>query len=182
MDQRNAGASTAPVSKDDGWHSYTSDHVALIEHLGLDPLHVIRGCIGGPYSFGVIRELGDRICSAVLQQSIGVENNMHLFFEMFDVWANPIKHKHPQASETDWTQFRSNMFEQEFLYNVDRDFVRSVETPLLVLMGSDPYHPEGISREIVELAQNSTLIENRKEPATDGTVEKVLDFLKQNTP
>ena len=30
MDQRNAGASRAPVSADDGWHTYTRDQLALL--------------------------------------------------------------------------------------------------------------------------------------------------------
>lgn len=182
MDQRNAGSSTAPVSGSDGWHTYTADHVALIDHLGFDQLHIMGGCIGGPYCFGVIQALGDRICSAVLQQSIGVENNTELFFQMFDQWADPIKEKHPEANENDWVQFRANMFDQEFLYNVDRDFVKSIQTPLLVLMGSDPYHPESVSREIAELAPNAVLVEQWKDAANDGTVETARNFLRQNTP
>lgn len=182
MDQRNAGKSTAPVSGEDGWATYTSDHVRLLDHLGIEQTHVMGGCIGGPYSFGLIRAASDRVCSAVIQQSIGVEDNMQLFFAMFDAWADPIKEQHPEASGDDWSQFRSNMFEQEFLYNVDRDFIRSVQQPLLVLMGSDPYHPESISREIASIAQNATLVENWKNPATDNTVQLVKNFLHENTP
>ena len=182
VDQRNAGSSTAPVTGSDGWHTYTSDHVALIDHLELERLHVMGGCIGGPYCFGTIEALGDRICSAVLQQSIGVENNTQLFFDMFDQWADQIKVQHPEADDAVWTQFRANMFDQEFLYNVDREFVRSVRTPLLVLMGSDRYHPERVSREIAELAPNAALVENWKDAENDGTVEIVKDFLRNNTP
>jgi len=40
MDQRNAGRSVAPISADDGWHAYTADHLALLDHLGID--HVIN--------------------------------------------------------------------------------------------------------------------------------------------
>ena len=182
MDQRNAGSSTAPVSADDGWETYTQDHVALLDHLGIEQCHVLGGCIGGPYCFGVIKAIPDRICSAVLQQSIGVENNQALFFEMFDQWADAIKSSHPEASTEDWESFRSNMFEQEFVYNVDREFVRNIETPLFVLMGSDAYHPESISREIAAIARNATLIESWQNPEKDGTVEKVLGFLRENTP
>ena len=182
MDQRNAGDSTAPVSATDGWATYTADHIALADHLGLDRLHLMGGCIGGPYCFGFIEAAPSRVCAAVIQQSIGVDNNQDLFFEMFDQWANPIKSSHPEASEADWTQFRSNMFEQEFLYNVDRDFIRTCETPLWVLMGSDPYHPEVVSREIADLAPNATLVEQWKNPDEDDTVNKVLAFLHENTP
>ena len=34
MDQRNAGQSSAPVSADDNWQSYTADQLALLDHLG----------------------------------------------------------------------------------------------------------------------------------------------------
>lgn len=182
MDQRNAGDSTAPVSGSDCWATYTADHIALADHLGLNRLHLMGGCIGGPYCFGFIEAAPSRVCAAVIQQSIGVDNNQDLFFEMFDQWANPIKSSHPEASDADWTQFRSNMFEQEFLYNVDRDFIRTCETPLWVLMGSDPYHPEVVSREIADLAPNATLVEQWKNPDEDDTVEKVLAFLHENTP
>ncbi len=33
MDQRNAGHSTAPIHSGNGWHSYTADHIALMDHL-----------------------------------------------------------------------------------------------------------------------------------------------------
>ena len=55
MDQRNAGESTAPVSADDGWHTYTEDQLALLDHLGVERAHLMGGCIGGPYCFGVNR-------------------------------------------------------------------------------------------------------------------------------
>lgn len=182
MDQRNAGQSRAPVSADDGWQTYTSDHIALLDHLGIDRTHLMGGCIGGPYSFGVIQRAPERVASAVLQQSIGNDgNNCELFFEMFDQWANPLKGSMPEVSADAWTRFRANMFDQPFLYNVSRDFVAGCETPLLVLMGSDPYHPESISREIAGLAPNAQLVERWKEPATDGTVDIVVEFLKAHT-
>ncbi|MYD43475.1 MAG: alpha/beta hydrolase [Gammaproteobacteria bacterium] len=182
MDQRNAGSSVAPVTGSDGWSTYTSDHIALADHLGLEKLHLMGGCIGGPYCFGFIEAAPDRVCSAIIQQSIGVDNNQDIFFDLFDSWATPIKDAHPEASEEDWLQFRSNMFEKDFLYNVDRDFIRQCETPLWVLMGSDAFHPEVVSREIAELAPNATLVEAWKNPDQDNTVAKALEFLHAHTP
>ena len=182
MDQRNAGESTAPISSNDGWHTYTSDHVALLDHLKIETTHLIGGCIGAPYCFGIIQAIPDRVSSAVLQQPIGSENNRHLFYEMFDSWADAIKSYHPEASEEDWISYRSNMFDHDFLYNVDREFVSRCTTPLLVLMGSDPYHPESISREIARLALNTSLIEEWKDPEANNTVEQVLQFFHENTP
>ena len=182
MDQRNAGDSRAPVSGRDGWHSYAEDHLALLDHLNIDQTHLLGGCIGGPYCLGVIKAHRERVASAVLQQPIGSDNNRALFYSMFDNWADAIKDEHPEAKAEDWLAFRSNMYDGEFLYNVDRDFVAACAVPMLVLMGSDPYHPETISRELADLAPNVTLIEEWKNPEKDGTVEAVISFLKAATP
>ena len=182
MDQRNAGSSRAPVSRSDGWHSYAEDHLALLDHLNIDQTHLLGGCIGGPYCLGVIKAHRERVASAVLQQSIGSDNNRELFYAMFDNWADEIKDEHPEVKAEDWLAFRSNMYDGEFLYNVDRDFVAACSVPMLVLMGSDPYHPETISRELADLAPNATLIEEWKNPEKDGTVAAVISFLKAATP
>ena len=183
MDQRNAGASTAPVAGSDGWHTYADDHLALLDHLGIEKVHLLGGCIGGPYSFGVIERAPERVAAAVLQQSIGNDgNNRELFFAMFDQWADDLRPKMPGVSGEAWESFRANMFDQPFLYNVSREFVAKCETPLLVLMGSDPYHPEAISREIAALAPNAQLVEQWKDAAKDGTVEAVTAFLQAHTP
>ena len=182
MDQRNAGRSRAPVSADDGWHTYTADHIALLDHLGIERTHLLGGCIGGPYCLGLIQAAPERVASAVLQQSIGFEDNRQLFYDMFQGWADDIAPDHPEADEAAWRSFRSNMYDGDFDFNVGRDFVASCETPMLVLMGSDPYHPESTSREIARIAPNATLVERWKSPAEDGTVAKVIDFLEAHTP
>ena len=183
MDQRNAGGSRAPVTAEDGWHTYAEDHLALLDHLGIDKVHLLGGCIGGPYCFGVIERAPARVAAAVLQQSIGNDgNNRDIFFAMFDDWADGLRGAMPEVAAEAWASFRANMFDQPFLYNVSRDFVASCRTPLLVLMGSDAYHPEATSREIAALAPNARLVEQWKNAAADGTVETVVDFLKAHTP
>ena len=183
MDQRNAGSSTAPVRAEDGWATYTDDHLALLDHLQIDKAHLLGGCIGGPYCMGVIERAPERVASAVLQQSIGNDgNNRSRFFEMFDQWANDVRTRLPAVSDETWTRFRANMFDKPFLYNVSREFVAACQTPLLVLMGNDAYHPESISREIADLAPNARLVERWKDAAADGTVETVVAFLREHTP
>ena len=183
MDQRNAGSSTAPVRAEDGWATYTDDHLALLDHLQIDKAHLLGGCIGGPYCMGVIERAPERVASAVLQQSIGNDgNNRARFFEMFDQWANDVRTRLPAVSDETWTRFRANMFDKPFLYNVSREFVAACQTPLLVLMGNDAYHPESISREIADLAPNARLVERWKDAAADGTVETVVAFLREHTP
>jgi hypothetical protein len=70
------------------------------------------------------------------------------------------------------------MYDGDFLFTVDRDFVSSCVTPLLVLCGKDLYHPESSSRAIAELAPNAQFIEHWKEPecqqAASAAVRKFL--------
>ena len=165
MDQRNAGRSEAPVRAGDGWHSYTADHVALLDHLEIERCHLIGGCIGGPYCMGVIQAAPERVASAVLQQPIGFSGeNRQAFYEMFDTWKQEIVDRHPSVSERDWDAFRSNMYDGDFLFNTSREFVRGCATPLLILLGNDLYHPEITSREVAQLAPNAELIEKWQEP------------------
>src|SRR5688572_12888047 len=41
MDQRNAGGSRGPVTASDGWATYTEDHLALLDALGIERCHVL---------------------------------------------------------------------------------------------------------------------------------------------
>lgn len=183
MDQRNAGQSKAPVRAEDGWHTYTQDHIALLDSLGVDRCHVIGGCIGGPYCFGIMQAAPGRVASAVLQQTIGASDNRQAFYDMFDAWAEEIAGGQPGVTEQAWQAFRSRMYDGDFVFSVDRDFVRSCEIPMLVLMGDDLYHPQATSREVAALAPKAELVERWKEPdVVADTVARVRSFLEANTP
>src|SRR5437763_559090 len=72
MDQRNAGGkSRAPITAQDGWHTYAADHIALLDHLGIDQCHLYGQCIGGPFIMSLLKAQPKRIASAVLAQPIG---------------------------------------------------------------------------------------------------------------
>ena len=184
MDQRNAGRSKAPITARDGWHSYTADHLALLDHLGAERCHVLGGCIGGPYCLGVMEAAPERVAAAVLQQSIGFDGeNRAAFYEMFDGWAKALAEERGDVDAGSLTAFRSNMYDGDFVFNVSRDFVRQCQIPMLVLMGADLYHPTQTSREIAELAPNAELVEHWKDgDVVDATVKRVIDFLVANTP
>jgi pimeloyl-ACP methyl ester carboxylesterase len=53
MDQRNAGASRAPLSAADGWHSYTDDHLALLDELGVERCRLLGMCIGCTFALSL---------------------------------------------------------------------------------------------------------------------------------
>ncbi len=183
MDQRNAGKSSAPISAADGWDTYTGDHIALLDHLGIKQCHLMGGCIGGSYSLGMIKAAPQRVSAAVLQNPIGLSaRNREMFYNMFDTWADVFKVKR-NLDDASLRQFRDRMYGTDFVFNVSREFVRSCKTPMLILCGNDDYHPKETSKEIATLAPNAELVENWKESAVIGaTVKRVREFLISHTP
>ena len=121
--------------------------------------------------------------SAVLFQTIGLDNNREAFFDMFDSWADELKPVRSEISEETWESFKASMYSGDFLFNVSREFVSKCATPLLVLLGNDLYHPESTSREVAALAPNATLIEDWKEPEHQPAAKQAVErFLIEHTP
>ena len=174
MDQRNAGKSTAPIAATDGWQDYTDDQVALLDHLGIDQFHAVGMCIGGSFIMGLVEAVPERIVSAVMLQPIGFADNRQTFADLFDGWSDVVKLKHPSLSEDDWATFRNTMFGGDFLFNVSEDVVAKCHIPLLILMGTDIYHPEETSRRIAKLAPRATLVEYWKEPENQASANAAI--------
>src|ERR687886_2122009 len=62
MDQRNTGGqSRAPITAQDGWDSYTADHIALLDHLRIDRCHLYGQCIGGSFILNLPSEHQQRL-------------------------------------------------------------------------------------------------------------------------
>ena len=179
MDQRNAGASTGPVTAEDGWHTYADDQLALLDHLRIERCHVLGMCIGGPFCLELMRRAPERIASGVLLQPIGADANRDIFFELFDGWAESLPEAVPAAT---LRAFRERMFGGDFTFNLDRAGVAALQTPMLVLRGDDPYHPASISDAIAHAAPRAELIEDWKEgAATAAAVDRVRAFLREHS-
>jgi len=163
MDQRNAGQSRAPITANDSWHTYTADQLALMDHLGIERFAVAGMCIGGPYIAGLCQAAPERITATVMLQPIGLDNNKQAFYDMFDAWRGQVAADHPEADNAAFDSFRSNMYDGDFLFNTSREQAARIETPTMLLMGSDLYHPESTSRELAELLPNCTFVEKWKE-------------------
>ena len=71
MDQRNAGGSLGPVGASDGWELYARDHLALLDHLGVERCHLLGACIGVTFALKLCELAPDRIASMALMQPIG---------------------------------------------------------------------------------------------------------------
>jgi pimeloyl-ACP methyl ester carboxylesterase len=184
MDQRNAGQSQAEISATDGWATYTADHVALLDHLGIEQTHIMGGCIGSSYCLGLIQAAPQRVSAAVLQNPIGLgDDNRQVFIDMFDDWTPSLQPRLPNLTESTLASFRQNMFGGEFVFSVSREFVRSCSTPLLVCAGADQFHPTATAREIVELAPHAELLLKWREPEiVADTVARAKSFLLDHTP
>lgn len=181
MDQRNAGRSRGPISAADGWHTYTGDHLALLDHLKINRCHVMGGCIGSSYCLSIAQAAPDRISAAVLQNPIGLHENRSAFREMFDGWALEMKTTHPAVGETGFKAFRENMYGGDFVFCVTRDFVRSCTTPMILLCGDDLYHPAPISAEIAQLNPAIEVVRSWKTPDAAATaVKQTQAFLKKH--
>lgn len=183
MDQRNAGLSQGPIEAGDGWHTYLGDQLALLDHLGVETCHVGGMCIGGSFAMGLVRAAPARVTSAVLFQTIGLSGNRAAFYEMYDSWANDLRPSRPEVSPAAWDGLKHAMYDGDFLFTVDRDFIARCPVPLLVLCGNDLYHPGDVSLDIARLAPRARLIEEWKTPEAQPAARAELErFLASHTP
>jgi pimeloyl-ACP methyl ester carboxylesterase len=176
MDQRNAGASTAPVTGTETWATYTADHLALLDHLGVDQFAVAGMCIGGPFVLGLLRAAPTRVARAVVLQSIGLDGNRATFHELFDTWAAELAADHPEAGPAAWSGYRAGLYDvDDVLFSVPTAFLPTITAPLLVLQGDDVYHPRSASRLIAESVPGARLVEQwRDEPALPTMIAEFL--------
>jgi pimeloyl-ACP methyl ester carboxylesterase len=185
MDQRNApgGRSRALITAQDGWHSYTADHIAVLDHLKIERCHLYGQCIGGSFIMSLLKTQPQRVAAAVLAQPIGRVGPMKPGrAARFDEWAKKLE-GHPEATEEVLDRFYHNLYDPGFLYCVDREFVKQCKTPCLVLAGNDEAHPYPISEETAQLLPNAELVKEWKSgPALDAAREKVKAFLAKHTP
>jgi hypothetical protein len=73
------------------------------------------------------------------------------------------------------------MWRDEFAVSVSREFVRTCETPLLVLPGTDRYHPAATGREIAALAPWKDSAEHTQQ-AVDAIRSFLLGHPRKNWP
>ncbi len=184
MDQRNAGGrSRAPITAQDGWHSYTADHIALLDHLRIDRCHLYGQCIGGSFIMSLLKAQPERIACAVPAQPIGRVGPLEpVRAPRFDAWAKSLV-DHPEATEQVLDAFYHNLYDAGFLYSVDRAFVSGCKTPCLVLAGNDEAHPYAIAEETAKLLPNAAFIPEWKQGASlEAARVRVKQFLAQHTP
>ena len=183
MDQRNAGGqSKAPLTANDGWDSYTSDHLAVLDHLKIDRCHVFGQCIGGSFIFNLLKQQPQRVAAAIIAQPIG---RMGPFNPQrparFNEWAASSLAGKPSDAVLD--AFYKNLYEPGFVYCADRAFVGSLKLPSLLLAGNDEAHPRPISDECSKLLQNvEYILEWKNGDPLVAAQKRIKEFLAQHTP
>ncbi len=184
MDQRNAGRSYGPLEPSDPWGAYASDQLALLDHLGIGRFHVMGACIGASFALKLIERAPAHVAAAVLEQPVGITNgNGPLYEQMWRSWGAGL------SDRTDLTRegtevFGNRMWRDDFVVSVSRDFVRSCRTPLLVLPGTDRYHPTATGREIAALAPAGRILEpwNDSQAHVDHAATTIGSFLQAHVP
>lgn len=184
MDQRNAGRSYGPLEPSDPWGAYASDQLALLDHLGVGRFHVMGACIGASFALKLIERAPAHVAAAVLEQPVGITNgNGPLYEQMWRSWGAGL------SDRTDLTRegievFGNRMWRDDFVVSVSRDFVRSCRTPLLVLPGTDRYHPTATGREIAALAPAGRILEpwNDSQAHVDQAATTIGSFLQAHVP
>jgi pimeloyl-ACP methyl ester carboxylesterase len=158
-DLRNApsGQSTGPVEVDRPWESYADDQLGLMDHLGIDKFMVMGFCIGGPFIWSLLKRAPNRVVASVHAQPVGWRPEMRdpkypgVFWR---TWGSTLIAKRPEITLQTTDQFVTNMFETnpDFVFTVTRDFVRSCQSPILVLPDDVPPHPYAVAMECAMLA------------------------------
>jgi pimeloyl-ACP methyl ester carboxylesterase len=153
MDQRNTvgGRSPAPISADDGWDSYTSDHIAVLDHLKIERCVLFGQCIGGSFIANMLKKHPERVAGAIWAQPIGRVGPLQSGWNAnFSEWANAVAGR-PEVTEPVLDAFFHNLYDAGFLYSADREDVRTFTAPSLVLAGNDDVHPRPVSDELAAL-------------------------------
>src|SRR6188768_729615 len=190
-DLRNAyaGESTGPLESDRPWDAYTDDHIGVMDHLRIDRFMVLGFCIGGPFIWNLLKRAPNRIVAAVLAQPSGSRPEMRdLFYDNnMKGWGPQLTARRPEITMPMVDQFLTRMYRTnaDFVFTVTRDFVRSCQTPVLILPDDVPAHPYAVAMEAAMLAPKSEVsIYPWKEPKEriPLALRHIRSFLRANRP
>jgi pimeloyl-ACP methyl ester carboxylesterase len=190
-DLRNAndGQSSGPLETDRPWDAYTDDHLGLMDHLGIRKFMVLGFCIGGPFIWNLLRRAPDRIVAGVLAQPSGSRPEMRdLFYETnMKGWGPALTARRPEITMAMVDKFLTKMYRSnpDFVFTVTRDFVRTCQTPVLILPDDIPAHPYAVAMEAAMLAPKAEVsMFPWKEPKEriPLAVRQIRSFLRAHRP
>jgi pimeloyl-ACP methyl ester carboxylesterase len=190
MDLRNAntGQSSGPIEPDRSWDSHADDQLALLDHLGVKKFAVMGFCIGGPFIWNLLKRAPDRVAAAVIAQPVGFRPEMpDVLYDVGKAWAVDFLKRRPDVSADTVDRYVTKMFRTnaDFVFTVTRDFVRSCQTPVLILPDDVPPHPLAVAMESAMLAPKSEVsLYPWKQPPEriPIAVRQIKSFLKAHRP
>jgi pimeloyl-ACP methyl ester carboxylesterase len=185
----NGGQSSGPLEIERPWDAYTDDHLGLMDHLRIEKFMVMGFCIGGPFIWNLLRRAPNRVVAAVLAQPSGSRPEMRdLFYDTnMKGWGPELVKRRPEITMEIVDKFLTRMYRTnaDFVFTVTRDFVRTCQTPLLILPDDIPAHPYAVAMEAAMLAPNAEVsMFPWKEPKEriPLAVRQIRSFLRAHRP
>ena len=185
----NTGQSSGPLEIDRPWDSHTDDQLGVMDHLGIDTFMVMGFCIGGPLVWNVLERAPTRVVAAVLAQPSGFRPEMPTLSYDGNMagWGPALVKRRPEITMEMVDRFLTRMYRTnaDFVWTVTRDFVRSCQTPLLILPDDIPAHPYAVAMEAAMLAPRAEVsIFPWKEPKEriPLAVRQIRSFLRAHRP
>jgi pimeloyl-ACP methyl ester carboxylesterase len=185
----NAGQSSGPLEIDRPWDSYTDDHIGLMDHLRIDKFMVMGFCIGGPLIWNLLKRAPNRVVAAVLAQPSGSrpESRDQFYQGNMTGWGPDLVKRRPDIKMDTVDKFLTKMYRNnpDFVISVSRDFVKSCQTPVMILPDDIPPHPYAVAMEAAMLAPNAEVsIFPWKQPKEriPLAVRQIRSFMKAHRP
>jgi pimeloyl-ACP methyl ester carboxylesterase len=185
----NAGESSGPLEIERPWDSHTDDQLGLMDHLGIDNFAVLGFCIGGPFIWNLLKRAPGRVVAAVAAQPSGSRPELRDYFYDNNMknWGPALMARRPDISRDTVDKFLTRMYrtDADFVFTVSRDFVRSCQTPVLILPDDVPAHPYAVAMECAMLAPKAEVsMYPWKEPKEriPLAVRQIRSFLRAHRP
>jgi pimeloyl-ACP methyl ester carboxylesterase len=183
------GQSSGPLEVDRPWDAVADDQLGLMDHLGVKKFIVIGFCIGGPFIWNLLKRAPDRIVAAVISQPSGFRKETpNLSYDgNMKGWGPELCKHRPDVTMDTIDRFLTRMYRSnpDFVWTVTRDFVRSCQTPALVMPDDSPPHPFAVAMETVMLAPKSEVsLFPWKDPKdrVPVAVRQVRSFMRAHAP
>lgn len=161
LDLRNAndGQTEGPLEIENTWDGFIDDQLGLMAHLGIDRFAVMGFCIAGPMIWNLLKHANERVVSATLVHPSGYTSSHPDIYYTNNIngWAPTFMMRRPDVTIEMISDYLNNMYSKpaDFVFTVDRDFVRNCQTPVLVLPDDIPAHPYATAMETALLAPNA---------------------------
>ena len=191
MDQRNAngGGSNGPIAVDDPWGGFADDQLGLMDALGIREFGFMGLCIGGPFALKLMERASERIVAGVLCQPVGHNPAFpdSMYDSGHDSWGPELCARRPDVTMETVDKYLHNLYrvDPDFVYSVSRDFVRSCQTPMLVMPDNTPSHSYEAAMEVASLAPKAelTVYPWKEQPdVLAKTITQVREFLQAHQP